>query len=201
MLLPQSFYDREDVVLISKQLLGKRIETDINGIVTSALIVETEAYKAPEDKASHAHNNRRTGRTEVMFGPPGHAYVYLCYGIHKLFNIVTAGEGTPHAVLIRAVEPVEGTDYMLLRRGMNALSPQVTAGPGALSKAMGIGLAHTGTPLYLDQSQIRISDAGLSYPDSDIIESARVGVGYAKEWASVPWRFRLKNSAWTSKAL
>src|SRR5688572_7652042 len=115
--LGHSFYDRKDVTRIAKELLGKIPVTRFNGIVTSGRIVETEAYAGAGDKASHAYGNRRTARTEVMFGKPGTAYVYLCYGIHHLFNVVTNKSDIPHAILIRAVEPVDGVDSMLLRTG------------------------------------------------------------------------------------
>ena len=146
MILPESFYNRKDVVKIARELLGKILVTEF-GVRTSGIIVETEAYAGITDKASHAYGGRRTGRTEVMYSPGGTAYVYLCYGIHHLFNVVTNIEGIPHAVLIRAIEPVEGIETMLERRGKTKLSPSLTAGPGALSQALGISTALTGTSL------------------------------------------------------
>ena len=116
--LPFEFYQRSNPVLIAKELLGKSLVTQINGIQTSGIIVETEAYKAPQDKASHAYGMRRTARTKTMFEPGGRAYVYLCYGIHHLFNVVSGPLNMPHAILIRAVEPQSGTEKMLLRRKM-----------------------------------------------------------------------------------
>ena len=124
------FYQREDILTISRQLLGKILCTNFNDKLTTGIIVETEAYAGVADRASHAYGDRRTNRTEVMYSPPGTAYVYLCYGIHHLFNVVTNGEGIPHAVLIRAIEPMEGIDIMLQRRKMNKLLPKLTAGPG-----------------------------------------------------------------------
>lgn len=200
MQLPKEFYLRDDVVEIAKDLLGKFLITEIDGERTVGKIVETEAYRAPEDKASHAYNNRRTARTEVMFGEGGRVYVYLCYGIHHLFNVVTNVENIAHAVLIRALEPVENEEVMLLRRGMSILKPNLTAGPGALSQAMGITTFYSGIDLTSDASLIQIEDAGVRIEASEMIASPRVGVGYAQEWAAIPWRFRVKNSIWTSKA-
>src|SRR3954469_4711741 len=112
--LPLSFYLRKDVVKISKELLGKVLVTNWRGELTSGRIVETEAYEGEIDKASHAFKGR-TARTEVIFGEGGRAYVYLCYGIHQMFNIVTNRNDIPHAILIRAVEPIQGIDIMLKR--------------------------------------------------------------------------------------
>ena len=137
------FYQREDVLAISHELLGKVLCTNFNGSLTTGIIVETEAYAGVADRASHAYGGRRTNRTEVMYSPPGTAYVYLCYGIHHLFNVVTNVEGVPHAVLIRAIEPIEGIDIMLQRRKMSKLLPKLTAGPGILSQALGISTQHS----------------------------------------------------------
>ena len=119
--LSRSFYTREDVVRLSKELLGKNLVTEFDGIKTIGRIVETEAYRGPDDKACHAYNNRRTKRTEIMFEEGGKAYVYLCYGIHHLFNVVTARKGMPHAVLIRAIEPLFNVEEMLSRRGYGSI--------------------------------------------------------------------------------
>ena len=200
MQLLQDFYLQEDVVQIARDLLGKFLVTYIDGERSVGKIVETEAYRGPEDKASHAYSNRRTARTEIMFAEGGAAYVYLCYGIHHLFNVVTNVRDVPHAVLIRALEPVENVELMLLRRGMSQLKPNLTAGPGALAQAMGIRTLHSGISLITKESLIKIEDRGCRIDEQDIIASARVGVGYAQEWAAIPWRFRLKNSIWTSKA-
>ncbi len=196
----RAFFLSEDVVSISQNLLGKFITTHFDGILTSGMIVETEAYRAPDDKACHAYQNKRTKRTETMFQQGGTAYVYLCYGIHHLFNIVTGMEGMAHAVLIRAIEPVENTEQMLLRRSMNSLKPQLTAGPGVMSKALGINTSHDGYDLCTPDGLISIEDRGIIIKKENIIASPRVGVGYAEECAAWPWRFRIKNSKWTSKA-
>jgi DNA-3-methyladenine glycosylase len=133
-----------------------------------------------------------------MFMEGGCAYVYLCYGIHHLFNVVTAPEGTPHAVLIRAVEPVGEVTPMLQRRGMKTLAPRLTAGPGSLSQALGIRTHHSGTSLLDVRSQIRIEDRGDAVAERDILAGPRVGVDYAGECALWEWRFRVKNSKFTS---
>ncbi len=200
MQLQKDFYLPDDVVQIARDLLGKFLITEIEGERTVGKIVETEAYRAPEDKASHAYGNRRTPRTEVMFAEGGKAYVYLCYGIHHLFNVVTSVAGIPHAVLIRAVEPVENVELMLLRRGMEALKPRLTAGPGALAQAMGITTIYSGIDLTSKNSPIWIQDRGVKMKKEEIIASPRVGVGYSQEWAAIPWRFRVQDSIWTSKA-
>ncbi len=197
MKLPLSFYDREDVVLIARELLGKVLVTDFDGWYTSGIIVETEAYAGPHDKASHAYGNRRTARTEIMFSEGGTAYVYLCYGIHHLFNVVTHKKDVPHAVLIRGLEPLEGVDYMLARRNKEHLQPSLTAGPGALSAAMGIHTRHTGLPLL--GKEIWIEDRGITVPEKDIVASTRVGVAYAKEDALLPYRFSIKGNKYVSK--
>lgn len=197
-LLPFSYYQSEDVIHLAQDLLGKIICTRIDGLQVCAKIVETEAYKAPEDKASHAYGNKNTPRTSTMFLPGGVSYIYLCYGIHHLFNVVTAKEGTAHAILIRAVEPIDGIDVMLSRRGMNKPSPQLLNGPGKWTEALGLDRAHNSVALYDHNSAVKIfNNTGI---DTDnIICSERVGVAYAKECALWPWRFRIKDNLWTSK--
>ncbi len=197
--LGASFYQRDDVVKISKELLGKVLVTDFDHTKTAGIIVETEAYRGPEDKASHAWNGRFTARTKVMYEKGGVAYVYLCYGIHHLFNVVTAGKGQPHAVLIRAVEPLESIDLMLKRRNLDRVKPQLTAGPGVMSKAFGITTTHSGMDLTQPDSKIRIEDRNIHVHPENIIESPRVGVGYAEECAHWNWRFRIAGNPWTSK--
>jgi DNA-3-methyladenine glycosylase len=187
--LPLNFYLREDVVQISKDLLGKYLFTNIDGETTAGIITETEAYAGAIDKASHAYKNRRTNRTEVMFGQGGTSYVYLCYGIHHLFNVVTNNEGTPHAILVRAIKPVEGIETILRRRKMETLKPNVSAGPGTVSQALGITTKHTG--LYLLEDTIWIEDRGLIVPESGITIGPRVGIDYAEEDALLPYRFRV----------
>jgi DNA-3-methyladenine glycosylase len=198
--LPKSFYIREDVVQISKELLGKYLVTNFEGQKTVGKIVETEAYRAPDDKACHAYSNKKTERTKVMFEEGGVAYVYLCYGIHHLFNVVTGEKNMAHAVLIRGLEPVENIEVMLQRRKMKELKPQLTSGPGVLSKALGIQTQHTNLSLIDNDSLIWIEDRNDFISKDNIIESPRVGVGYAEECALWNWRFRVKGSKWTSPA-
>lgn len=198
LLLPD-FYLREDVVQISKDLLGKYLVTRIDGQVTAGKIVETEAYRGPDDKACHAWNNRFTERTRIMYETGGVAYVYICYGIHHLFNVVTGPKGMAHAVLIRAIEPAENVETMLARRNLTNLKPQLSAGPGVLSKALGITTAHNGSNLMQPIGPILIEDRGEVIAESDIIAGPRVGVESAGECALWPWRFRVRGSKWVSK--
>jgi DNA-3-methyladenine glycosylase len=197
MVLPESFYRREDVVQVAKDLLGKVIVTRFDGEVTVGMITETEAYAGATDKASHAYGNRRTNRTEVMYANGGVAYVYLCYGIHHLFNVVTNVEDVPHAVLIRAVEPLEGIDIMLERRGKDKLTPALTAGPGAMSMALGIYTHHTG--MELNSELLTIEDRGIKVAKKNIVAATRVGVAYAMDDALRPYRFYIKDNKYVSK--
>ena len=188
--LPASFYRRDDVVRVSRELLGKVLCTRANGAVTKAVITETEAYAGVGDKASHAHGGRRTRRTEPMFAAGGIAYVYLCYGIHHLFNVVSAGAGTPHAILVRAARPLEGEALMRKRRGKAAADKTLMAGPGTVSQALGITTRLTGASLQ--GGRIWIEDHGLGVDDSRIVTGPRVGVDYAAEDAARPYRFILR---------
>ena len=197
MILPSSFYEREDVVKVSRELIGKVLVTVFNGICTSGMIVGTEAYAGITDKASHASGGRRTPRTEVMYRHGGVGYVYLCYGIHHLFNVVTNIKNMPHAVLIRAVEPLEGIAAMLERRGKKELKPSLTSGPGALSQALGIAIRHTG--VLLSGPKIYIEDRGILIEKKNIIATTRVGVAYAMDDALRPYRFLLKDNPYVSK--
>ena len=195
--LKPSFYIRRDVTLIARQLLGKRLFTNLHDEgITGGIIVETEAYAGPEDRASHAYGNRRTRRTEMMFHQGGVAYVYLCYGMHSLLNVVTHGEGIPHAVLIRAVQPTHGIAAMLKRRGRKALDYTLTAGPACLTQALGIDMRHNGTALT--GNRIWIEDRGDGVPSRHIVAGRRVGVAYAGPHAKRPWRFRVRDNPWTS---
>jgi DNA-3-methyladenine glycosylase len=184
-ILPRSFYQRDDVLAVSRELLGMVLCSKVDGVVTKGRIVETEAYRGPEDRACHAYNDRRTERTEVMFWDGGVAYVYLCYGIHSLFNVVTHCEGVPHAVLVRAIEPIEGVETMRKRRGREPLA----GGPGTLTQALGITTAHNG--VALDGDLIWIEEG---QPVEKVTTGPRIGVDYAGEWAEMPWRFRVSTS-------
>ena len=188
--LSQSFYLRDDVIAISRDLLGKVLCTDIDGRHTSVVISETEAYAGVTDKASHAYGDRRTPRTEPMYGPGGIAYVYLCYGIHHLFNVVTNVKGVPHAVLVRAGQAHFGMPTMLERRGKPAPDSTLLAGPGSLARALGITTALTGSSLL--DGPIRIEDHGLQVDDARVNVGSRVGIDYAAEDAGRPYRFQLR---------
>jgi len=194
--LEESFYQRKNVLLISKELLGKVIVSKFSGIITSARIVETEAYAGVMDRASHAFGARRTNRNEVMYGPGGVAYVYLCYGIHHLFNVVTNISGIPQAILIRGAEPLEGVATMLERTGKERPDRTLTRGPGNFSKALGITTAHNGTSLL--GNIISIYDDGFKYPRSQVFASPRIGVDYAGIDALLPYRFYVKGNPFVS---
>ncbi len=197
-MLPQSFYLRDDVVAVSRDLLGKVLCTDIDGQRTSMVITETEAYAGIADKASHAYGDRRTKRTEPMYGPGGTAYVYLCYGIHHLFNVVSNVSGVPHAVLVRAGEPHYGLSTMLERRGKPHADRSLLAGPGSAARALGITTSLTGSSLL--GGPIRIEDHGFRVDEACVSAGPRVGVDYAGEDAGRPYRFRLESDAWASSA-
>ena len=195
--IPLSFYRQTDVVRIARQLLGKSLFTESKGIVTGGIITETEAYAGITDKASHAYGGRRTERTQIMYREGGCAYVYLCYGIHSLFNIVTNVEGVPHAVLIRAISPTVGLDIMLERRQMKMAGADFCKGPGKVSKALGIHYSHTGLLLSAsvvnnEAFKIWIEDNDRLVQNDDIISSKRIGVDYAEEDALLPYRFEFK---------
>ena len=197
MKLPKSFYQRDNVVLIARELLGKYIHSKIDGELCVARITEVEAYSGMNDKACHANNGVRTRRTEVMYGEGGYAYVYLCYGIHHLFNVVTNVQNKADAVLIRAVEPIDGVDVMLKRRRRNKLDKTLCSGPGTLTQALGIKTSiHYGS--WLLGNDIWIENAS-DLKDSEIVSSTRIGVDYAEEDALKPWRFYIKDSQWISK--
>ncbi|MBS1645038.1 MAG: DNA-3-methyladenine glycosylase [Bacteroidetes bacterium] len=196
--IPQNFYTRNDTIAIAKELLGKVIVTELDGVRCSGIIVETEAYAGPEDRACHAFGFKHTTRTAPMFLDGGVAYVYLIYGIYHLFNIVTNVAGQPHAVLIRAIEPLEGLEQMLLRRKLSSISPRLCAGPGLLSQALGITTAHT--RLSLQGATIWLEEGKTKIPNNDIVAGTRVGVAYAGNDALLPYRFSIKGNKWVSKA-
>lgn len=193
--LPLSFYFRNDVVKIAKELLGKVLVTNWNGEYTSGRIVETEAYAGETDKASHASKGK-TARTEVMFKKGGTAYVYLCYGIHQMFNIVTNKEEYADAVLIRGVEPIDGIDIMLKRTGKKKLDETLTRGPGNVGKAFGFHTSQCGLSLVSDE--LFIADDGFKISKSMIVTSPRIGVDYAGTHAEWHYRFYLKGNKYVS---
>jgi DNA-3-methyladenine glycosylase len=185
------------VVKISRQLLGKVLVTEIGGKYTSGIIVETEAYAGPTDKACHAYLHRNTKRTAPMFLEGGIAYIYLIYGMYHLFNIVTNVAGQPYAVLVRAIEPLDGIDTMLERRGLPTLTSQLTAGPGTMSIALGLKKTMSGESLQ--GPHIWLEDRNIKVPAKNIIATTRVGVAYAAEDALLPYRFLIRDNPYVSK--
>lgn len=194
MILASEFYQQTNVVTIARKLVGKVLATSVNGELTAGRIVETEAYSFKE-RGCHAYNNRKTHRNEVMFNDGGVAYVYLCYGIHNLFNVVTNKAGKAEAVLIRALEPVAGQTIMLKRMNVQKLT-RITSGPGKLTRALGIDRALNGASLF--DSSIIIEDAK-SITSKRIVATTRIGIDYAGEDARLPWRFYVKDNEWVSK--
>jgi DNA-3-methyladenine glycosylase len=194
--LPATFYERIDVAAITKELLGKILVTKFENAITAGRIVEAEAYNGPFDKASHSYDNRRTKRTEVMYASGGVAYVYLCYGIHQMFNIVTNVQDIPNAILIRALEPMIGIDTMLTRSKKTVHSFDLTRGPGNAARALGIHTSHSG--VSLQSGELFIADAGLQLDESDIAITPRIGVNYAGEDALLPYRFIVKENKYVS---
>lgn len=192
-----TFYLGADVVEVAKNLLGKKLCTFIDNQFTAGIITETEAYEGITDKASHAYGGRYTNRTQVMYRKGGISYVYLCYGIHHLFNVVTNVEGTPHAVLIRAIRPTDGNEFMQQRRNKKQLNKLLTSGPGALTQALGITTTHSG--LHLSDNTIWIEDSGIILHPEQIKATTRIGVNYAQDHALWPYRFYIKDEEHISK--
>ena len=194
--LPREFYTRADVLEVARNLLGKKLVVPTSsGRRVAGLIVETEAYRGPEDRASHAWNGRRTRRTETMYGPGGTAYVYFVYGMYHQFNVVTNVESIPHAVLVRALEPVEGLDLMRRRRAGRS-EYELTSGPGRLCIAMGIDRRLDKADLLSERVWI---EAGVSISPRQIARGPRVGIDYAEKWVLKPWRFWIKDNPFVSK--
>jgi DNA-3-methyladenine glycosylase len=192
----EDFYQRSNVVKIARDLLGKNLFTNIDGIITGGMIVETEAYSWKE-RGCHAYDARKTKRNAIMFEKGGSAYVYLCYGMHYLFNVVTNVEGVADAVLIRALEPLAGIEEMKMRRGKSANMLHLTSGPGKLSKALGIDRTMNGKSL--SGNEVWLEDSGKIVNTKNVIVSTRIGIDYAGEDAKLPWRFTIKSNSWVSK--
>lgn len=188
--LKPSYFLNPDVVFLAKDLIGKTLCTCINNVLTCGIITETEAYNGVIDKASHAYGERRTNRTETMYSKGGVSYVYLCYGIHRLFNIVTNSNGTPHAVLIRAIYPVKGINEIVKRRGLK-FSDKLCVGPGKVSQALGIDLIHNN--ISLTGKEIWLQDDHIHINQKDIQVGPRIGVDYAGDDAKLPYRFWTTN--------
>ena len=194
--LSLKFYNRKDVVEIARDLIGKLLVTEFDGIKTSGRIVESEAYVAMIDRASHAFGGRRTARNEHMYSAPGTAYVYICYGMHQMFNIVTNKKNIADAVLIRAVEPIEGIDTMLKRTGKAKQDHKITRGPGNVGKALGIFKKHSG--LHLLDDSIYLLDDGYKVIPTELGVSARIGVAGAGKDALLPYRFYIRKNPYVS---
>jgi DNA-3-methyladenine glycosylase len=183
--LDEAFYQSEDVCGIARALLGKLLWVSHEGGLRALVITETEAYEGETDRASHAWGGRRTARTETMYLAGGHAYVYLCYGIHWLFNVVTAGAGNPHAVLVRGGIP---TTFHPLADNAKGWKRHLISGPGRVTKYLAIDKNHNG--LWLpDTGGIGLADAGIKVKTEAILTTPRIGVDYAGEHASWLYRF------------
>lgn len=184
------YYLDNDIVRLAKSFIGKVLYTQIDNIISGGIITETEAYRGPDDRASHAFGNRRTKRTEVMFNAGGIAYVYLCYGIHQMFNIVSGEIGMPHAILIRGILPIFGVDNIRNRRGHIKKSlKEICAGPGTLTQGLNINVKHSG--LSLLSNTIWLEDHKVQIHPNQITTGPRIGIDYAGEDAKLPWRFLL----------
>ncbi len=187
--LSRSFYTNPNTTEVARSLLGKVLFTRINNHTTSGIIIETEAYLGIRDQASHAFGGRRTKRTESMYAIGGQSYVYLCYGIHHLFNVVTGPENDPQAVLIRNILPHQGIDLMMERRSRDSFK-NLSTGPGTTSQALGITLKHDRVSLLEDQ--IWIEDLGFNVEGKYIEVSPRIGIEYAGKDALLPYRYLLR---------
>ena len=196
--LSQNFFARTDVVQIARDLIGCGLYTNIDGLLTGGMVVETEAYRAPDDRACHARGNLRTARTETMFGAPGTTYMYLCYGIHRMLNVVTAPRDVAHAILIRAIEPTVGIATMRERRRHPKREVDLTNGPGKVGEALGLQLTHNQLDLTDGVGPIWLTErAGEVVPE--IIAGPRVGVSFAGSCALRPWRFRWTNNPYAGR--
>lgn len=194
--VPLSFYERKDVVKIARELLGKIVVTNFDGQITSGKVVETEAYVGLTDKASHSFAGKRTSRNEHMYSAAGTAYIYICYGMHQMLNVVTNEKEIPDAVLVRAIEPVEGIEIMQQRTGKKENDKSITRGPGNVAKALGIFKHHSG--LFLLDEEIYLLDDGKKIPGEAIGVSKRIGVESAGADSLLPYRFYVKGNKYVS---
>ncbi len=195
--MARAFYTRPDTLAVARELLGKRLVVPApDGTRVSGLIVETEAYMGPEDKAAHSYGNRRTARTETMFGMGGTSYVYFIYGMYYQFNVVTNRAETPHAVLVRALEPEEGLEWMRLRRPVKR-ERDLTSGPGKLCIAMGLDRSYDKADLLGER--VWVEDAGRTFEPDEIATGPRVGIDYAEEFVHAPWRLWVKGNPYVSR--
>lgn len=196
MKLGEDFYQRKDVVKIARELLGKGLFTRVNGIITGGIIVETEAYSWIE-RGCHAFGAKKTTRNAIMYDRGGHVYVYLCYGMHHLFNVVTNVHGTADAVLVRAIEPTVGIEAMKLRRGDRVSNIHLTSGPGKLTRALSIDRSFNGK--FLTDNEVWIEDLNRKITPGKIDATPRIGIDYAGEDAKLPWRFTIRHNEWISR--
>ncbi len=187
--LPSAFYLSADILQLTQSLLGKVLCSRFGDKLSSGMIIEAEAYRGPDDRGSHAYGNLRSKRTEPMFLSGGRAYIYLCYGMHQMFNVVSGPSGTPHAILIRALYPLQGVDVMQKRRGSKIPFKNLCNGPGKLGQAMGFHTSMSGTKL--SGNQIWIEDHGIRISKKDFEQRPRIGIDYAGKDALLPWRFVL----------
>lgn len=194
--LSKEYYCNEDVVALAADLLGKELFTCIEGSLCSGIIVETEAYKGPEDLGSHAYGGRRTARNETMYAEGGVIYMYVCYGIHDMLNVVTGPEASSHAILIRAARPVQGLEQMRERRMLFNDDKRLCKGPGSLAKAFGLNKAHDKLPLSGDL--VWIEERTELVKPGDIVRAPRVGLNIIEPYRSVPWRFYLRDCPFVS---
>jgi DNA-3-methyladenine glycosylase len=196
--LGRAFYAREETLAVARELLGKRLVVPaVEGARVAGRVVEVEAYLGAEDKAAHSYGWRRTARTETMYAKGGTVYVFFVYGMHHQFNVVTGAEGTPTAVLVRAVEPAEGIDLMRVRRAVPK-ERELTSGPGKLCKALGIDRSFDREDLTTS-TRVWLEDAGARPRPEEIAEGPRIGIAYAEEYALKPWRFWVKGNVFVSK--
>lgn len=191
MKVKKSYFLEEDVVSLAEDMLGKVLVTKFYNKLTAGIITETEAYDGIHDRACHAYGGKRTARTEVMYAQGGISYVYLCYGMHHLFNIVTGSKDVPQAVLIRAIQPLKGIEEILKRRNATKLSANLCVGPGKITKALGITTQHNA--FDLTKGKIWLEDENVQLKKSQILKGPRIGVDYAGEDAKLPYRFWVKD--------
>jgi len=194
--LPQEYYLNTNTLFLAKDILGKKLCTHINGNYTAGIIVETEAYCGTNDMACHGRHGHRTPRNKTLFAQGGVFYVYICYGIHHLLNIVTHNENEPHAILIRALMPIEGIEIMLDRRKKSKVDYTITKGPGALTQALGITSYYDAIPCNSDT--IWLENTAITYKDEDIFNGPRVGVSNCGNDAILPYRYYIKHNKWVS---
>lgn len=204
-ILDRDFYTR-DTLTVAKELLGKVLVHEMNGLKLAGRIVESEAYKGPEDKAAHSYGGKKTPRVEIMYNEGGYSYVFTIYGMYQCFNVVSEKAGKPQAVLIRALEPVDGLEEMVQNRYgksykelNNTQIKGLTNGPGKLCMAMAIGKAQNKLDLC---SRNGIDDLYVyndGYRDFEMEASERINIDYAEEYIHMPWRFTIKGNKYVSK--